>query len=263
MQLFLFGELKMQFIYEYNGLPFFTEEEIRLKNQLIDNVQGFVKKLLLKQNSAWKFFQIEAPCLIPRILVNANYTDEDLWAQRKFHDNQEELVLKPETTPSSYLYMEHLLKNQLTLPPLVVWQVSKSFRREQDQPTKHCRFKEFYQQEFQCLYSSDTKNNYQEAIIEDLAQEFMGLLAMPTRLVLSDRLPDYSLKTIDIEVFNEDKWMEICSVSLRKDFQYKPLIKSREMNCLVLEIALGIDRLIYNISKRNEVLKLKLDNQLK
>lgn len=252
----------MEFLYDYNSLPFLTEDDIRLKNQLVDNVYNFVKKLLMEQNSAWKFYQIEAPCLIPLSLISKNYTEEDLWIQKSFQDTQEKLVLKPETTPSSYLYMEHLLKQQKTLPPMVVWQVSKSFRREQDQPTKHCRFKEFYQQEFQCLYSAETKNNYQESIIEDLAKEFMNLLAMPTRLVLSDRLPDYSVKTIDIEVYNEDKWMEICSVSLRKDFSYKPVIKSKELPCMVLEIALGIDRLIYSIAQRPKVLKHQVDNQL-
>lgn len=250
----------MEFLYEYNSLPFFTEDEIRLKATLVDSVQAFVKKLLLEQNAAWKFHQIEAPCLIPKSLISKNYTKEDLWEQESFNSNQELLVLKPETTPSSYLYLEHLLKKNLTMPPVVVWQVSKSFRREQDQATKHCRFKEFYQQEFQCLYSADTKNNYQEAIIEKLAKEFMSLLAMPTRLVLSDRLPDYSLKTVDIEVFNNDKWMEICSISLRKDFSFKPLVKNKEVSCLVLEIALGIDRLIYNISQRNEVFNLKVVN---
>ncbi len=60
----------------------------------------------------------------------------------------------------------------------------------------------------------------------------MDVIALPLRIVLSDRLPDYSLKTIDIEVFNNDKWMEICSVSLRKDFSYKPIIKISQESVL-------------------------------
>lgn len=91
----------------------------------------------------------------------------------------------------------------------------------------------------------------------------MTLLSLPTRIVLSDRLPDYSLKTIDIEVFNADKWMEVCSVSLRKDFPIKPIIRNKPTDCYVLEIALGVDRLIYNYQQRTKVFpKLKVDNLL-
>ena len=159
--------------------------------------------------------------------------------------------------------MVDYLNHQSVLPPVCFWQVSKSFRREQDQPSKHCRFKEFYQQEFQCLYTQDTKNNYQENVIEDLANMFMNLLSLPTRIVLSDRLPDYSLKTIDIEVFNADKWMEVCSVSLRKDFPIQPMIKNKPTPCYVLEIALGVDRLIYNYQQRTKVFpELKVENFL-
>lgn len=252
----------MNFIYNFNALPFFDEQELLLKDYLVKTIALNIKDILLKQNKSWQFIQIEAPCLIPRELVNQNYTDEDLWVQQT--QNHAEVVLKPETTPSSYLYLEHILQQQKALPPLVVWQVSKSFRREQDQPTKQCRFKEFYQQEFQCLYAADSKNDYQMNIIEDIANMFKRIVALPTRIVLSDRLPDYSIKTIDIEVFNQDKWMEVCSVSLRKDFQYQPIIKNKPVSCLVLEIALGVERLIYNINQRELVFpEIKVQNCLK
>lgn len=251
----------MEFIYNFNALPFMNEQDILLKDYLIKTIHVSIKDILLKQNKSWQFVQIEAPCLIPRDLVNKNYTDDDLWVQQT--KNHAEIVLKPETTPSSYLYLEYLLDQQKSLPPLAVWQVSKSFRREQDQPTKHCRFKEFYQQEYQCLYSADSKNDYQMSIIDDLADMFKRVVALPTRIVLSDRLPDYSVKTIDIEVFNNDKWMEVCSVSLRKDFTYKPIIKNKPVDCMVLEIALGVERLIYNISQRELVFPdIKVENLL-
>ena len=251
----------MEFIYNFNALPFMNEQEVLLKDYLIKTISIEVRDLLIKQNKSWQFFQIEAPCLIPRELINQNYTDDDLWVQQ--NKNHADIVLKPETTPASYLYLEHLLKQQKALPPIVVWQASKSFRREQDQPTKHCRFKEFYQQEFQCLYSVDTKNDYQMNIIEDLAHMFKRIVALPTRIVLSDRLPEYSVKTIDIEVFNADKWMEVCSVSLRKDFKYQPAIKNKNISCYVLEIALGLERLIYNIQQRDKVFpSLSVENCL-
>lgn len=251
----------MQFIYNFNSLPFYTEQEILLKEYIINFIHLNVKDILKKQNRAWDFHRIESPCLIPRDLINENYTNEDLWVQESL--NHSEVVLKPETTPATYAFMLEYFKHNNALPPVCFWQVSKSFRREQDQATKHCRFKEFYQQEFQCLYTKDTKNNYQENIINDLAEMFLNLLALPVRVVLSDRLPDYSLKTIDIEVYNADKWMEICSVSLRKDFPINPLIKNKPTECYVLEIATGVDRLIYNIQQRQKVFpELKVNNLL-
>lgn len=248
----------MEFLYNFNALPFYSEAEISMRHYITQFVSTRMKEILIKQNAAWKFFQIEAPCLMPKELVNQNYTDEDMFIQKPFNDR--ELVLKPETTPSSYIYMEHLLHQQLVMPPFVVWQMSKSFRKEQDQPTKHCRYKEFYQQEFQCAYSEDSKNNYQESCIEEIAKMFLDLIALPTRIVKSDRLPDYSLKTLDVEVFNEDKWMEVCSVSLRKDFT--PLFKNKKM--LVLEVATSPDRITYNIQQREKVFKsLVVVNEVK
>lgn len=251
----------MEFIYDFNALPFFNKKDLLLKDYLVRKIELEIQEILIQQNKAWQFIQIEAPCLIPQQYINSNYTEQDIWMQQTL--NHAPIALKPETTPSSYLYLEHILKTQQYLPPICVWQVSKSFRREQDQPTKHCRFKEFYQQEFQCLYTQDTKNDYQHNIIEPLAKMFMDIVCLPTRIVLSDRLPEYSLKTIDIEVFNADKWMEVCSVSLRKDFNYQPLIKNNHKPCYVLEIALGIERLIYNIQQRTKVFKeLVIENQL-
>lgn len=251
----------MEFIYNFNALPFFNKRDLMLKDYLVRRMEFEIQELLLAENKSWRFVQIEAPCLIPRELVNDNYTEQDIWVQEQH--NHDAIVLKPETTASSYMYMEHLLKSQNYMPPLCVWQTSKSFRREQDQVTKHCRYKEFYQQEFQCLYTKDTKNNYQESIIEPLAKIFLDVIALPVRIVLSDRLPDYSLKTIDIEVFNNDKWMEVCSVSLRKDFNYQPIVKNQPRECFVLEIAFGLERLIYNINQRQTVFKeLIVKNEL-
>ena len=241
----------MKFIYEHNGLPFFSERDIFLKDYLVKTISSEIKDILIGQNQAWKFIQIESPCLIPRNLINKNYTNDDLYVQENL--NNSELVLKPETTPATFEYLKDVLVHSNLQLPICAWQVSKSFRREQDQPTKHCRYKEFYQQEFQCLFSADTKNDYQSNTIEDIANMFLRLLRLPTRIVYSDRLPSYSIKTIDVEVFNGDKWMEICSVSLRTDFDYEPMFKGKPAKCNVLEIAIGVDRLIYNINNHTSM----------
>jgi glycyl-tRNA synthetase len=228
----------MEHIYNANGLPFYNEQEIKTRRYFEESLALSVKTGLLEENAAWSFFQIEAPMLTPVELINQNYTTEDVW----FQDAASGLVLRPETTPGSYAYAKHLLHHQSVRLPLCVWQSGKSYRREIEQPTKHCRFKEFYQQEFQCIYSTTTKNDYHAKIAPKIAEAIKRLLGLPTRLVDSDRLPDYSLKTLDVEVDNGDKWMEVCSISLRKDFNTGEPNKEY----LVLEVAIGLDRLVYN-----------------
>ena len=243
----------MEFIYNYNALPFYTEEDLLQRQRFTTAIASHVKKLLLETNKAWSFTQIEAPTLIPRELVSSNYTEEDIWVQNKFN-HATELVLKPETTPSTFAWMYEKMRSRDIAPPMCVWQLSKSYRREQDQPTKHCRFKEFYQQEFQCVFTEDTKNDYFEQIIRPLAQAFALEVCCPTRLVVSDRLPSYSEKTWDIEVWNSEKWMEVASVSVRNDFKEKAQFKTKEVSCKVLEIATSPDRLTYSWNKRLQAL---------
>lgn len=240
-------------IFDTNGLVFWTEEEIFMRRHFENSLKMEVTKVLLNANSAWAFHQIEAPILTPRDIINPNYTNSDIWAQEKI-DEYYELVLRPETTPGSYKYAQHIINNYLGHPPLCVWQTGKSFRREQDQVSKNMRLKEFYQQEFQCIYTIETQNDYQELVLEPVQKIIEKLLSLPTRIIESDRLPSYSLKTMDVEVNNGDKWMEICSISKRTDFPQKAKFKTKkgdvEKDLLVLEIAIGLDRMIYNYFKK-------------
>jgi len=245
----------MKTLYNINSLVIWEEKDIRLKRFFEDTIEKEIKSILLEMNPQWKFFQIEAPSLIPLDLVNVEYSSDDIWIQEQ--KSTDKLALKPETTASSYIYAEYLLDSHLVLPPFVVWQTSKSFRREQDQPLKHMRLKEFQQQEFQCIYAADTLNDYQERALEPIRKMFQDIISLPTRIVESDRLPSYSLKTMDIEVFNEDKWMEICSISKRTDFKKKAVINYKnkiiEKDLLVLEIATSPDRILYNYLERTKI----------
>lgn len=238
----------MEFLYNYNALPFYNEEEIAFRQHITYVLSRRLFDLLKQSNRAWSMHQIEAPCLIPRHLTSSQYTNEDVWALEHLDATKEELVLKPETTSSSYVWAQQRLEHSLVAPPFVVWQLSKSFRREQDQPTKHCRFKEFYQQEFQCLFSKDSACDYFSVIAPQMAKIFHEELSCPTRLVVCDRTPSYSQKTWDVEVWNSEKWMEVCSMSLRDDF---PLVKSQNKTWELLnfEIATSPDRLWYCKSK--------------
>lgn len=235
----------MKHIYEANGIPFFTEKEISLRETIRDFFSREIKQGLLEENPMWTFHHIEAPILTPSTLINQNYTEEDVWFQQNSG-----LVLRPETTPGSYAYACHLINSQLFKPPVCVWQAGKSFRREDDQPTKHMRLKEFYQQEFQCIYSADTANDYMVAMIPKV-KSMIGEMSrgLPVRIIDSDRLPSYSRRTVDVEINNGDKWMEACSISLRTDFPMKATFTAKgkviEKELLVLEIAIGLDRMVY------------------
>ena len=261
----------MQNTFDINGLVFWNEEEIRLRETFRDYFARCMQTYLQALNQQWKFFFIEAPLLTPRDLLNVNYTAQDIWEQESFVSAEEQaaiqagsspaprqLALRPETTPGSYAYAQYLLNNQLSVfPPFVVWQAGKSFRREIVQPTKHMRLKEFYQQEFQCIYSADTANDYYEAMLENVQRMIASMIHLPTRLIESDRLPAYSLRTMDVEVWNGDKWMEVCSISKRTDFPQKLAFQSKkglvEKDALVLEVAIGLDRCVYNWQQAQRV----------
>lgn len=127
---------------------------------------------------------------------------------------------------------------------MVVRQHGKSFRNEQDKVSKNMRLKEFYQLEFQIIYSSATANDYHTLIVEIVRDTLSRYFAVQT--VPSDRLPDYSEKTTDIEII--DNKMEICSISQRKDF-FTITPQGQKEYHKVVEVAIGTDRLLYNFYK--------------
>lgn len=239
-------------IYNVNSLIHWEEREIEMRDDMVRFFAGEVRHFLKAINPAWDMRRIEAPVLMPRALVSDAYSNGDIWVQEQVSADAAELVLRPETTPSTYVYMQHLLGNHSrTKLPLCVWQAGKSFRREQEQPAKHMRLKEFWQLEFQCAFTAGSGNDYHAASLEPVRRMIASLIHLPTRIVPSERLPAYSEATMDIEVDNGDKWMEICSISRRTDFPqtYRTQPKNGpaiDHEVLVLEIAIGLDRCLYN-----------------
>jgi len=227
----------MEPLYNRNGLMIWNEEEIQTRRMFESFLYSRLKNCLMEQNRIFQFFQCESPLLIPREFVNSNYTEEDI-----FVTQADDLVLKPETTASSYLYAEHLMNSHNTLkvkPPFVVWQHARSARYEQDLTIKNMRLKEFYQLEFQILFGDTTKNDYYPKVAEAMCDAASTMLG-PCRLEPSDRLPSYSEETTDIVCEKND--MEICSMSRRTDFP-NPKVK-------VIEVAFGTDRCVYNFNRK-------------
>lgn len=231
----------MENLYNSNGLIFWTEDEIRLRRMFEQHFVSAVSTNLKTQNRGFEILQIEAPLITPIELINKNYTEDDIHAIKPRRDSEDLYVLRPETTMGSYKALEYFLNthnDRKIKLPLCVWQHGKSFRREQDQPTKFMRLKEFYQLEFQIAFNPTTANDYSISLIpvvQKAIQEMIG----PCRIEASDRLPDYSESTTDIICEKND--MEVCSISKRKDF---PLAK-------ILEVAIGTDRCLYNFSNKN------------
>lgn len=220
----------MESLYNKNGLIFWDREAIQVRKMCEEYCLMKLQKSLKSQNAAFDFIQVEAPLLTPRSYVNKQYTDEDVYAI-------DDLVLRPETTMGSYVYANYLLTSHKKVRlPIVVWQHGKSFRREQDQVTKNMRLKEFYQLEFQIMFSASTANDYSVAMKEDVKNMISDLIG-PCKIEPSDRLPDYAEWTYD--VIHSESNMEVCSMSKRKDFD---LAK-------VLEVAIGTDRMVYHFLK--------------
>jgi glycyl-tRNA synthetase len=240
----------MKPLYDVNGLMFWDAREVRLREQFRDHFAATLGEAILDINPGFRMYGCEAPLLTPRGHINPNYTEDDIFA---FPGDS--LVLRPETTPGSYHYARHLIDSRTVRPPFCIWQYGKSFRREQDQVTKNMRLKEFYQQEFQFIFTDDTANDYHSALLEPARAMIAEMVGLPTRVADSDRLPNYSQITKDIEVDNGEKWMEVASISRRTDFPGKATFQTKkgavERGLLVVEVAVGLDRCIYNFLRRS------------
>jgi glycyl-tRNA synthetase len=222
--------MNMNTLYAKNGLIFWSEQEIRIRRMLEQHFTQELFETLKKANRAFDMFQVEAPILTPRSFINVNYSPEDMFT------TADDLVLRPETTMGSFEAIKQLLdpySERKVKLPIVVWQHGKSFRREQDQPSKFMRLKEFYQLEFQIAYSPDTKMDYASVVIPAV-HEMMNQMIGACHTEPSDRVPSYSEGTTDI--ICGATGMEVCSISQRKDF----------LTAKILEVAIGTDRCIYN-----------------
>lgn len=219
-------------LYQFGGLRFWSEDEINLREHFQSLVVQDISKTLLNANKAFRVFRIEGPCLSPRSEISESYDEDDVFMTNHVVGG-DNLFLRAETTPSSYTFARQV-QGKL---PICIWQSGKSFRRETNDgaSASKMRFNEFYQLEFQCIYKKDTKADYRQSILRNLVPLIQWFTASECRVVMSDRLPEYSLSTIDIEVKFKGKWIEVASCSIRADYS------DDEYVC---EIAIGLDRVV-------------------
>lgn len=217
------------------SIPFWNEKQIRHRNYIIDKLYEVVSTTLKEMNKAWDFHQIEGSILTPHINLSGEYTSDEI-VTTNINKADQEWYLRPETTPSSYQYLNSLNLNKKDYP-ICIWQHGKSFRMEKSDgaSASKLRFNEFNQLEFQCVYHKNTGVNYLEKLIPFLIEEIKLLTNQNTRTINSERLPNYSMVTTDIECIWGGKWKEVASLSLRKDY---------DLDYINMELAFGLDRLI-------------------
>ena len=214
--------------------------------------QGEVDELFYKLKSELckllfscdKCFYIETPCIMPLDKLNTEYQNSDMVFKIA---NKSNLCLAPETTKASYEVAEYLINKGEVKDSFCVWQERQSFRNEKNEQSigKHLHLPCFIQREYQFFTQDDkdktlTKQKEIADIVLFLVKDYLTINA---RVVTSDRLPNYSLKTLDIEIqTHPDKWLEICSISLRNDFTKKGKNGKPYLN---IEIAFGVSRMLF------------------
>lgn len=217
-------------IYNAGGLRFWTESEIELREAFQARIASVIRRELTTMNAAFRVARVEGPIITPRSLMSS-YGDDDVFAL-PWDKANEAWALRAETTASTYAVM----KRAGVRLPFCAWQAGKSFRKEENDGASAAklRFNEFWQQEFQIAYRSDTKADYRASLIRSVKAEISRFTNCETRIVESDRLPSYSLSTLDVEAMHNGTWREMASCSIRND--YAP-------DVLVCEIAIGLCRI--------------------
>lgn len=98
-------------LFNVNSLVHWEEREINMRDHMVRFFSEEVRSFLRSTNPAWDIRRVEAPALTPRALVSDAYTNADIWVQEQLTDTDAPLVLRPETTPSTYVYVRHMLSN--------------------------------------------------------------------------------------------------------------------------------------------------------
>ena len=192
---------------------FWDGDEIAAREHLTAHFAREVEAMLRGSIGTWLPASKPRRCR-PANLMNPNCGDADLWTQP-----DTDLVLRPAHDGQLRLRTQAPRRQGvLLMASLRAGRPERAIARNRIRAVANMRLKEFWQQEFQCLFSETTKADYQTLIMEPLAVILGNARRTTARIVESDRLPDYSLKTMDVEADTGERWMEVCSVSVRKDY---------------------------------------------
>jgi glycyl-tRNA synthetase len=98
-------------LYSYGGLRFWSEREISRRNRIKQVLIETVKDSLRSINPAWDFHEIEGPCLMPIANMAPDQRGKEIF-ETNHNTDVNTFVLRPETTATSYLYSQHLIKTE-------------------------------------------------------------------------------------------------------------------------------------------------------
>jgi glycyl-tRNA synthetase len=224
------------------GLRFWNQKELQLRDRIKSALVECVQNTLLDINQMWAFEEVETPLMMPVLKMSDSYDRSDIFILQDPPGGSEAFALRPETTNGTFAIAKHILMTTNRKPPFCVYQMGNSFRRETSDgaTAAKLRFNAFNQLEFQCIYSNDTKVDFFTPLRKNLCDVVGNITNSHTTLISSDRLPNYSLETIDIQSKYNSNDMEVASTSKRIDF---PQISGTKA-CSVFEIAFGMDRLV-------------------
>lgn len=225
------------------GLRFWRQSELQLRRRMRDAILDTVRDTLLVLNQMWAMEEVETPPMMPLSRMSAAYDRSDVFVLADPPGGARPWALRAETTDGTYVLAERILRTTRLRPPLCVWQMGYSYRREtRDGATAaKLRLNAFSQLELQLIHAEDTKAEIATPLRQALVPVIARLTGLETRLIASDRLPSYATETIDIECRQPDgEWREVASTSRRTDFPIVPGFKP----CKVVELAFGMDRLV-------------------
>lgn len=229
---------------DLEGLRFWRQSELLLRRRIRDAIVETVSTTLLDLNQMWAFEEIETPPMMPRDRMSAAYDRSDVFMLQDAPGGTSEWALRGETTDGTYATAVQILRSTRMRPPLCVWQMGQSFRRETSDgaTAAKLRLNAFVQLEMQCIHAVDTKADIATAVRDALVPVVERITGLPTRLLRqTERVPSYSAETVDIECLLPDgEWREVASTSKRKDFPEIP----GQRPCTVFEVAFGADRMV-------------------
>jgi glycyl-tRNA synthetase len=225
------------------GLRFWRQTELNLRRRIRDAILDTVQATLNDINQMWVFEEVETPPMMPLGRMSAAYDRSDIFVLQDPPGGERPYALRAETTDGTYAIAAHIMRTTKLKPPLCLWQMGYSHRRETSDgaTAAKLRLNAFTQLELQLIYAEDTKAEIATPLRDALAPVVARTTGLETRLVASDRLPPYATETIDIEcLLPNGEWREVASTSRRTDFPSVPGFKP----CRVFEIAFGMDRMV-------------------
>lgn len=230
-------------LYDIGGLRMWRQDDLRLRRRIAEALVDCAQAHLRAANPAWCLEEIEAPTMMPVSAMSGEYTSNEVFMLQDAPAGTAQWAMRPETTDGSYRAAAHIMRTTKIKPPLCVWQMGTSYRRERSDgaTAEKLRFNAFTQLEMQCIYREDTAYDFTASLRTALADEVARLTGRLATTIQSDRLPAYSTSTVDIMCAGlGDSWFEIASTSQRTDFPQVPGYPPMK----VFEIAFGMDRLV-------------------